>query len=50
MFSAIVVLLGDIRTIRSLTGALVLLLADKYDGAEKIASLEAGADEYILLR
>ena len=40
-------ILEDIRTIRSLTGAPVLVLADKYDGAEKIASLEAGADEYI---
>ena len=39
--------LEHIRTIRSLTGAPVLVLADKYDGAEKIASLEAGADEYI---
>lgn len=39
--------LEDIRTIRSLTGAPVLVLTDKYDGAEKIASLEAGADEYI---
>lgn len=39
--------LDDIRAIRSLTGAPVLVFVDKYDGAEKILCLEAGADEYI---
>lgn len=36
-----------IKIIRELTSAPILIMKHQYDGAEKIAALEAGADEYI---
>lgn len=39
--------LSPLNIIRSLTKAPILILKHQYDGAEKIAAIEAGADEYI---
>lgn len=39
--------LHPLKILRSLTKAPILVLRHKYDGAEKIAAIEAGADEYI---
>lgn len=39
--------LNPLKTIRSLTKAPILMLRHRYDGAEKIAAIAAGADEYI---
>lgn len=39
--------LNPLKTIRSLTKAPILLLRHRYDGAEKVAAIAAGADEYI---
>lgn len=40
-------ILEAVRIIRNLTNVPVLVLREEYDGAEKIAAIEAGADEYI---
>ena len=40
-------ILEAVRIIRGLTNVPVLVLQEEYDGAEKIAAIEAGADEYI---
>lgn len=37
----------QLKIIRGLTQAPVLVMSEKYDGEEKIAVIEAGADEYI---
>ena len=39
--------LRQLKVIRRLTQAPVLVMSEKYDGVEKIAAIEAGADEYI---
>lgn len=39
--------LSHLKTIRILTNAPIIILKEKYSGAEKIAVIEAGADEYI---
>ncbi len=40
-------ILEAVRIIRNLTNVPVLVLQENYDGAEKIAAIKAGADEYI---
>ena len=40
-------ILEAVRIIRNLTNVPVLVLQEEYDGAEKIAAIKAGADEYI---
>ena len=39
--------LKDLSVIREYTTAPILIIATQYEGAEKIAAIEAGADEYI---
>ena len=39
--------LRQLKLIRKLTQVPVLVMSEKYDGVEKIAVIEAGADEYI---
>ena len=39
--------LPPLKIMRSLTKAPILVMKHRYDGAEKIAAIEAGADEYI---
>lgn len=39
--------LHPLKILRSLTKAPVLVMRHQYDGAEKVAAIEAGADEYI---
>ena len=39
--------LSYLKLLRGLTKAPILVLKHQYDGAEKIAAIEAGADEYI---
>ena len=39
--------LTGLSAIRSLTHAPILIMKHRYNGAEKVAALEAGADEYI---
>lgn len=39
--------LSHLKMLRSLTKAPILVMKHQYDGAEKIAAIEAGADEYI---
>lgn len=36
-----------LKAIRGLTKAPILIMKHQYDGAEKIAAIEAGADEYL---
>lgn len=40
-------ILEEIRILRSLTEIPILVIRQQYDGIEKIAAIEAGADEYI---
>ncbi len=40
-------ILETVRVVRSLTDTPILVLREVYDGEEKIATIEAGADEYI---
>lgn len=40
-------ILDYIKVLRVLTGVPVLVLRDRYDSAEKLAAINAGADEYI---
>lgn len=40
-------ILETVRVVRSLTDTPILVLREVYDGAEKIATIKAGADEYI---
>lgn len=40
-------LLASLKILRSLTKAPILVMRHQYDGTEKIAAIEAGADEYI---
>ena len=40
-------ILETVRAVRSLTDTPILVLREVYDGTEKIAAIEAGADEYI---
>lgn len=39
--------LASLKILRSLTKAPILVMRHQYDGTEKIAAIEAGADEYI---
>lgn len=39
--------LSHLKILRGLTKAPILVMTHQYDGAEKIAAIEAGADEYI---
>lgn len=39
--------LQSLKILRSLTKEPILMMRHRYDGAEKIAAIEAGADEYI---
>ena len=39
--------LASLKILRSLTKAPILVMRHQYDGVEKIAAIEAGADEYI---
>lgn len=39
--------LPSLKLLRSLTRAPIIVMKHQYDGAEKIAAIEAGADEYI---
>lgn len=39
--------LPSLKLLRSLTQAPIIVMKHQYDGAEKIAAIEAGADEYI---
>lgn len=39
--------LAQVKIVRSLTKAPILILKQLYDGMEKVAAIEAGADEYI---
>lgn len=39
--------LPPLKILRSLTKAPILVMRHRYDGAEKVAAIEAGADEYI---
>ncbi len=39
--------ISDLKNIRSLTEAPIIVFAQKYNGEEKISTIDAGADEYI---
>lgn len=47
IFSDVAICLTNLKLIRSLTKAPILVLKHQYDGAEKVAAIEMGADEYI---